>query len=105
MKLKFGLKTYEVTKITNLKDKILNKKDNDKILYYPNTNLIDTYFRKENYLVIATNLDYQVKYIYRNIPKNKFIHIKENKKNIHMFLIPEHVKEKIVVGSILKIYD
>lgn len=105
MRLKLGLKNYEVVKITNLKDKIMAKKMDNKILFYPNTNTINTFFNKEKYLVVATNLDYQVKYLYHNISKNKIIHIKENKQQIHLFLIPSKMKEKLVIGSILKISD
>ena len=101
MKIKLGLKHYDVFKVTNLKDKIFAK--DNKILYYPNTNTINTYFKKENCNIVVTNLDYQVKYIYRNVTKNKLIHYKEDKQKIHMFLIPIHVKDKLVVGSIIKL--
>lgn len=104
MKIKLGLKHYDVIKIESFKDKI-KKKDKNKILYYPYTNTITTYFNKENYLVVSTNLDYQIKYLYHNVTKNKIIHIKENKQKIHLFLIPTNIKEKLVIGSVLKLTD
>ena len=103
MRLKIGLKHYDVIKIANLKEKITANKINDKIIYYPNTNTISTYFRSNNVHILVTNLDYQVEKIFRDVPKNKLIHIKKDKKKIHIFLIPNQTKEKIVVGSVLKL--
>ena len=105
MKIKLGLKHYEVIKIENIKEKISSTKINDKILYYPNTNTITTYFKKNNSTILVTNLDYQVEKIFRDVPKNKIIHIKKDKKKIHMFLIPSQTKDKIVIGSVLKLIN
>ncbi len=103
MKIKLGLKHYEVIKVESLKEKMISNKVNDKIIYYPNTNTITTYFRNSNVNILVTNLDYQVEKIFRDVPKNKVIHVKKDKKKVHMFLIPSQTKEKIVVGSVLKL--
>ena len=105
MKLKFGLKHYDVIKITTLKNKITTKNDKNTILFYPYTNTITTFFKNDNVNIISTNLDYQVEKIFRDIPKNKIIHVKNDKKKNHMFIIPNQIKEKIVIGSILKLID
>ena len=103
MKIKLGLKHYEVIKVKSLKEKILANKVNDKIIYYPNTNTVTTYLRGNNINILVTNLDYQVEKIFRDVPKNKIVHVKKDKKMVHMFLIPTQTKEKIVVGSVLKL--
>ena len=43
MKLKLGLKHYNVVKITNFKGKIFLKNPENNILFYPNTNFIKYY--------------------------------------------------------------
>ena len=105
MKLKIGLKYYDVLKVQNIKEKILANKIDNKIIFYPYASTINTYFRKANTTILITNLDYQVEKIYRDVPKNKIIHIKNAKKKNHIILIPNQTKEKIVVGSVLKIIN
>ena len=58
MKIKLGLKHYDVIKVESLKGKIVSNKINDKIIYYPNTNTINTYFRNNKVHILVTNLDY-----------------------------------------------
>ena len=103
MKLKLGLKHYNVVKITNFKGKIFLKNPENNILFYPNTNFISTYSQKNTYNIFITDLDYQILRIYRNTPPNKFIHEKQPKQNIHIFLIENHIKDKLLIGSILKL--
>ncbi len=105
MKIKLGLKHYDVIKVESLKGKIVSNKINDKIIYYPNTNTINTYFRNNKVHILVTNLDYQVEKIFRNTPKNKIIHLKKDKKQTHIFLLPTETKEKIVIGSVLKLIN
>ena len=105
MKIKLGIKHYDVIKVESLKGKIVSNKINDKIIYYPNTNTINTYFRNNKVHILVTNLDYQVEKIFRNTPKNKIIHLKKDKKQTHIFLLPTETKEKIVIGSVLKLIN
>ena len=105
MKIKLGLKHYDVVTINSLKDKLKANKINDKILYYPYTNTVNTYFRNNKVHILVTNLDYQVEKIFRNTSKNKIIHLKKDKKQTHIFLLPTETKEKIVIGSVLKLIN
>ncbi len=98
MKLKLGLKHYDVLEVTNLKQKLSIKKDSNTILYYPKKKV---FLVNNNYHVFIANNDYQVENIYRNITKNKLITLKKDQKKI--FLIPKDIKEKLVIGSILKL--
>ena len=56
MKIKLGLKHYDVIKVESLKGKIVSNKINDKIIYYPNTNTINTYFRNNKVHILVTKL-------------------------------------------------
>ncbi len=98
MKIKFGLKKYDIYEVKNIKDKL--RRDTKKILYYPNTSWITTFLGKDGYDIIVTDKFYQVISLYRDVKKNKIFCTKGK---THIFLFPKNMSQKIVIGSVLKI--
>lgn len=105
MKLKLGTKKLEIQEAKTFKTRLLGfmgKKDIDYGILFPNCNSIHTFFMKEEIDVIGLNEENQVIYIYRNIPKNKVIHIQNDRKKTHILELPKNMSQKLVLGSVLK---
>jgi len=64
-------------------------------------NAIHTFFMKENIDIVGLDQDNKVIYIYRNLPKNQIIKIKNPIRDTSILEIPKDASKSIKMGSIL----
>ena len=51
--------------------------------------------------VIGINEENQIIYIYRNVPKNKIVRIKDDAKKTSILEIPKNASKSFVIGSVI----
>ncbi len=106
MNLILSNKTFNLNLLNTFIKKIFflnHKKNFNKLYYIKNTNLVHTFFKNGNYDLIAINNKNIVIFYYENIPKNKLIEIKNDKKNTNIIVLPNNISKHIKIGDILNI--
>ena len=72
---------------------------------FPKCNGIHTFFMKENIDVIGLDEQNKVIYIYRNLPKNQIINVKNPIQKTSILELPKNTSEYISMGDILFFED
>lgn len=74
-------------------------------MLFPSCNAIHTFFMKENIDIIGLNEKNEVIYIYRNLPKNQIINIKNSIKKTSVLELPKNTSKEIQMGETLIFKD
>lgn len=81
---------------------LMNKKNFNYGIIFPNCNSIHTFFMKEEIDVLMLDENYQIKYIYKSLKKNKIVY----KKNIkYVIELPKNTIKNIKINDYIKLKD
>ena len=80
---------------------LMGKKEIDYGMLFPKCNSIHTFFMKENIDIVGLDENFEVIYKYENLPPNKIIKIKNDRKKTSILELPKHASQKIKVGTII----
>ena len=104
MKLKVNNQILNIQKATNFKTRLfglMGKKNIQEGILFPKCNAIHTFFMKDEIDVIGLNEESQIVFIYRNVPKNRIIKIRNTNKKTSILELPKDTSKGLVIGSIL----
>lgn len=96
-----NLNLDNVNIIDNMRDLIKYFKKKKKL--YKNKNSFNTFFNNCNDYIIINNKNNSILYIYRNIPKYKYIKVDEDIKNTSILVIPQNTSIGFKIGDVLTI--
>ena len=80
---------------------LMGQKDINYGMLFPKCNSIHTFFMKENIDIVGLDENFEVIYKYENLPPNKIIKIKNDRKKTSILELPKHASQKIKVGTII----
>ena len=104
MFIKINNKKIPVFEAKNFKTRLfglMGKKNIQEGILFPKCNAIHTFFMKDEIDVIGLNEDSQIVFIYRNVPKNRIIKIRNTNKKTSILELPKDTSKGLVIGSIL----
>ncbi len=96
-----NLNLDNVNIIDNMRDLIKYFKKKNKL--YKNKNSFNTFFNNCNDYIVINNKNNSILYIYRNIPKYKYIKVDEDIKNTSILVIPQNTSIGFKIGDVLTI--
>ena len=70
---------------------------------YRNKNSFNTLFNNNNDYIIINNKNNAILYIYRNLPKYKYIKVMEENKNTSILVLPKDTSIGLKIGDVIKI--
>ena len=70
---------------------------------YRNKNNFNTFFNNNNDYIIINNKNNAILYIYRNLPKYKYIKVMEENKNTSILVLPKDTSIGLKIGDVIKI--
>lgn len=70
---------------------------------YKNKNSFNTFFNNNNDYIIINNKNNAILYIYRNLPKYKYIKVIENNKNTSILLLPKDTSIGLKIGDVINL--
>lgn len=79
---------------------LMGKKNINYGIIFPNCNSIHTFFMKDEIDVLMLNKNYQVKYLFKNLKKNKIIYKKGIK---YVIELPKNSLQNIQINDYIKI--
>ena len=68
-----------------------------------NKNCFNTFFSNNNDYVVINNKNNAILYIYRNLPKYKYIKVMENIKNTSILVLPKNTSIGLKIGDVLNL--
>ena len=68
---------------------------------YKNKNCFNTFFSNNNDYVVINNKNNAILYIYRNLPKYKYIKVIEKIKNTSILVLPKNTSIGLKIGDVL----
>ena len=80
---------------------LMGQKNIQSGLLFPKCNSIHTFFFFFNIYIFVINSNFEVIYKYENLPPNKIIKIKNDRKKTSILELPKHASQKIKVGTII----
>ena len=70
---------------------------------YKNKNSLNTFFNNNNDYIIINNKNNAILYIYRNLPKYKYIKVMEDNKNTSILVLPEYSSVGLKIGDVIEV--
>ena len=70
---------------------------------YRNKNSFNTFFSNNNDYIIINNKNNAILYIYRNLPKYKYIKVMEDNKNTSILVLPKDTSIVLKIGDVLNL--
>ena len=70
---------------------------------YKNKNSFNTFFSNNNDYIIINNKNNAILYIYRNLPKYKYIKVMEDNKNTSILVLPKYSSIGLKIGDIINL--
>lgn len=70
---------------------------------YRNKNRFNTFFNNNNDYIIINNKNNAILYIYRNLPKYKYIKVMEENKNTSILLLPKNTSIGLKIGDVINL--
>ena len=70
---------------------------------YRNKNSFNTFFSNNNDYIIINNKNNAILYIYRNLPKYKYIKVMEDNKNTSILVLPEYSSVGLKIGDVIEV--
>ena len=68
---------------------------------YRNKNSFNTFFSNNNDYIVINNKNNAILYIYRNLPKYKYIKVIENNKNTSILVLPKNTSIGLKIGDVI----
>lgn len=70
---------------------------------YRNKNSFNTFFSNNNDYIVINNKNNAILYIYRNLPKYKYIKVMEDNKNTNILVLPEYSSVGLKIGDVIEV--
>ena len=70
---------------------------------YKNKNSFNTFFSNNNDYIIINNKNNIILYIYRNLPKYKYIKVMEENKNTSILVLPKNTSIGLKIGDVINL--
>lgn len=70
---------------------------------YRNKNNFNTFFSNNNDYIVINNKNNAILYIYRNLPKYKYIKVMEDNKNTSILVLPEYSSVGLKIGDVINL--
>ncbi len=70
---------------------------------YRNKNSFNTFFSNNNDYIVINNKNNAILYIYRNLPKYKYIKVMEDNKNTSILVLPEYSSVGLKIGDVINL--
>ncbi len=70
---------------------------------YRNKNSFNTFFGNNNDYIVINNKNNAILYIYRNLPKYKYIKVLEDNKNTSILVLPKDTSIGLKIGDVLNL--
>ena len=70
---------------------------------YRNKNSFNTFFSNNNDYIVINNKNNAILYIYRNLPKYKYIKVMEDNKNTNILVLAEYSSVGLKIGDVIEV--
>lgn len=70
---------------------------------YRNKNSFNTFFSNNNDYIVINNKNNAILYIYRNLPKYKYIKVMEDNKNTSILVLSEYSSVGLKIGDVIEV--